>query len=382
MPKTYLNNKMQVALVHDYLINFGGAERVLFALHNIFPDAPIYTILADREKIKKYLPQADIRESFLGQLPAFIRSRHRWLLPLMPTAIESFDLSEFDLVISSSSAFAKGVITRSKTAHICYCHSPARFLWDYHLQYQLDNNFGFLKKIFADLFAHKLRIWDKASSERVDFWIANSQATKQKIEKYYRKQAAVIYPPLSSLKSESSIKKGHVLSSLKDYFLVVSRLSAYKKIDLIVSVFNKLKLPLVIAGDGPERKKLEKMAEDNMKFVGFLPDEELFEYYKNSKAFILANEEDFGLAALEAASFGKPVLAYKKGGVLEWLEEGKTGEFFESQTLEVLADGVRRILLNIGKYDPEYIKRKTDQFGKERFKTEMLNFLKSKNLNF
>lgn len=370
---------MKIALVHDFLIQFGGAERVLLVLHRIFPDAPIYTLLSDR-KILSHFPDAHIEESFLGKLPSFLKKRHRMLLPFFPLAVESFDLSDFDIIISSSSAFAKGVVTRSKAVHICYCHSPARFLWDYHSQYQEDNQFGMLTKAIANFFTYRLRIWDRASAERVDFWIANSETTKKRIEKYYRKSAEVIYPPLTHLVAEppNHLEAGFA----KDYFLVVSRLSAYKKIDVIVSAFNKLRLPLLVVGDGPGRKKLEAMAGDNIKFTGFIPDEKLPAYYQNAKAFVLANEEDFGLSALEAVSFGKPVLAYKKGGALEWMEEGKTGEFFEAQTPEVLADGARRILLNIEKYDSNYLKAKASAFSEERFKREILNFLKSKDLTF
>ncbi len=384
---------MKIALVHDFLIQFGGAERVLLALHRIFPDAPIYTLLSDR-KILAHFPGVHIEESFLGKLPSFLKKRHRILLPFFPLAVESFDLSDFDIIISSSSAFAKGVVTRSKAVHVCYCHSPARFLWDYHNQYQRDNQFGTLAKAIANFFTYRLRIWDRASAERVDFWIANSETTKKRIEKYYRKSAEVIYPPLTNLTTEplNNLEIGlpsyddcsalSVRGLPEDYFLVVSRLSAYKKIDVIVSAFNKLKLPLLVVGDGLERKKLEAIAGDNIKFMGFIPDEKLPAYYQNAKAFILANEEDFGLSALEAASFGKPVLAYKKGGALEWMEEGKTGEFFEAQTSEVLADGARRILLNIKKYDSNYLKAKASEFSEERFKREILNFLKSRDLTF
>ena len=374
------SNGVKIALVHDFLIQFGGAERVLLALHRIFPDAPIYTLLSDKKISSHFFSACNIRESFLGKLPEFLKKRHRIFLPLFPLAIESFDLSDFDIIISSSSAFAKGVVTRSKAVHICYCHSPARFLWDYHCQYQEDNRFGILAKMIARFFTHRLRIWDRASAERVDFWIANSETTKKRIEKYYRKSAEVIYPPLTNLTTEQSnyLEAGFP----NDYFLVVSRLSAYKKIDVIISAFNKLKLPLLIVGDGPERKKLEAMAGDNIKFAGFISDEKLFAYYQNTKAFVLANEEDFGLSALEAASFGKPVLAYKKGGALEWMEEGKTGEFFDTQTPEVLADGARRISLNIEKYNPDYLKAKASEFNEERFKREILNFLKSKDLTF
>lgn len=358
---------MKVALVHDYILNYGGAERVLEALHKIFPEAKIYTLLYDK-KMSKYFPESMICASFLNKLPEFIKKRHKFLLPLLPVAIESFDLSSYDIVISSSSAFAKGVITRPKTAHICYCHSPSRFLWDYNERYLNDEKHNIFLRPFVKFLTHKTRIWDRASAERVDFWIANSKTTQKRIKKFYKKDSVVIYPPANKLECSGDIAE-------KDFFFTASRLSPYKKINLIVQAFNKLELPLVIAGDGRDRRSLRKIAKKNIKFLGFVPDGELGCYYKNCKAFLMAHEEDFGIAPIEAMRFGKPVLAYRKGGAEEWLEEGKTGEFFDAQFPEVLADGVRRIQLNISKYDKNYIIEKSGFFTFERFKKELLDFI-------
>jgi len=361
---------MKIALVHDYILNYGGAEKVLSALLKIYPEADVFTMLYDKS-MSKYFPEERIKTSFLNRLPLWLKKRHKFLLPIFPVAIESFDLSGYDVVISSSSVFAKGIVTRPGTVHICYCHSPSRFLWDYNERYLDDENFNPLIKPFIKFLIHRVRIWDRASAERVDFWIANSNTTKKRIEKYYKKEAIVIYPPASELlcKDDNSDKKG--------YFLVVSRLSPYKKIELIVKAFNKLELPLVIVGAGRDKSRLEKIARKNIEFLGFVEDENLGCCYKNAKAFVIANEEDFGIAPVEAMLYGKPVLAFKKGGALEWLEEGKTGEFFESQSPEILADGVRRIQKNIQLYDKNYIISQAKRFSFESFKKKMVEFVEN-----
>ena len=363
---------MKVALVHDYLTQLGGAERVLFALSRAYPDAPIYTILYDLKKMGGYLAGRDVRASFLNKLPVFFKSNKRLLLPFLPKAIESLDLSGYDLIISSSSAFAKGAIKNPKAVHICYCHSPARFLWDYKDEYQKDNRFGILASFFANLIIPRLQKWDKASADRVDFWIANSKTTQERIKKYYGKNSVVIYPPLADFQC---LKTNSL--NIADYFFISARLSAYKKVDIVIEAFNDLGWPLAIAGEGPERKRLEKMAGENIKFLGFVPDKELGGYYASSKAFILANEEDFGLSALETASFGKPVLAYKKGGATEWLEEGITGEFFESQTKEAVIEVLRKMAARDFSYNSERSKDIARNFNEELFQKNIIGFISS-----
>ena len=360
---------MKVALVHDYLLNYGGAERVLSSLREIYPDADIFTLLYD-EKLSKYFPKDKVKTSFLNGMPSLVKKHHKFLLPLLPIAVESFDLSEYELVISSSSVFAKGVVTNPGTTHVCYCHSPARFLWDYNERYLKDEKNNIFFTPFIKFLIHKARIWDRSSAERVDFWIANSKVTQERIKKYYKKDSEIIHPPVKSLNfSESKVPE-------KDYFLVVSRLSPYKKIDIIIEAFNELGDRLVIVGGGRDKKRLKKLAKENIIFTNFVSDSELASWYKNSKAFVMAQEEDFGIAPLEAMHFGKPVLAYKRGGAEEWLKEGVSGEFFSEQTVDALLSGIEKINKNISNYSKEEIKSEAKQFSFEKFKEKITNFVK------
>ena len=393
------SKKPKIAIVHDFLTYFGGAERVLMSLHELYPEAPIYTLLYDEKKMKRYFPEAKIRSSFLNRLPKFIRKRKKYLLPLMPTAAETFDLRDFDIVISSSSSFVKGIITKPKAIHICYCHTPTRFLWDWHYNYLEENKIKGIKKIFILPILHYLRMWDKSASERADYFIANSEHTAKRIKKFYGRGSEVIYPPVNTViarsLSERSERNGdeaipllnssRVVAGLlrrpagllamtdksKDYFLIVSRLSPYKKIDIAVEAFNKLELPLVIIGEGSDKNKLVKIANKNIKFLGFQSEEKLAQYYKNCYAFIFPGEDDFGITPIEAMSFGKPVLAYKKGGVLETVIENETGEFFDDPIPEILADGVRRLKNNYSNYNAEKIKKQAEKFSEERFKEKI-----------
>lgn len=355
------------------------------SLHGLYPKAPIYTLLYDAEKMERYFPDAKIRPSFLNRLPKFIKKRKKYLLPLMPTAAETFDLRDFDIVISSSSSFAKGIITKPKTIHICYCHAPTRFLWDWHYNYLAENKIKGIKKIPLLPFLHYLRMWDKSASERVDQFIANSKNTANKIKKFYGRDSVVIYPPVEKLK----VCKVHKVESQRDnyqlpitkyqlpndYFLIVSRLSLYKKIDIAIEAFNKLGFPLVIIGDGEDRKRLEKMAEKNIVFLGFQPEGKIAEYYQNCYGFIFPGEDDFGITIVEAMFFGKPVLALKKGGAAETMIEGTTGEFFDDPIPEILADGVRRIKNNYHNYNPEKIIRRAEEFSEKRFEENIKNII-------
>ena len=366
--------KPKIAIVHDFLTYFGGAERVLMSLHKLYPDAPIYTLLYDEKKMKQYFPEAKIRSSFLNRLPKFIRKRKKYLLPFMPTAAETFDLRDFDIVISSSSSFVKGIITKPKAIHICYCHTPTRFLWDWHYNYLEENKIKGIKKIVILPILHYLRMWDKSASERVDYFVANSEHTAKRIEKFYGRKSEVIYPPCVAKSPPPPLRKGE---QQNDYFLIVSRLSPYKKIDIAVEAFNKLELPLVIIGEGEDKKRLEKIANKNIKFLGFQPEEKLTQYYENCYAFVFPGEDDFGITPIEAMSFGKPVLAYRKGGVLETVIENKTGEFFDDPIPEILADGVRRLKNNYNEYDVEKIKKHTKKFSEAIFKKRVKEFVEN-----
>jgi len=364
---------MKVALIHDYLIRFGGAERVLLELAKMFPDAPIYTFLYDQEKMGGWFPLERVRPSFLQKLPHFLRRRHKWLLPLMGTVPETFDLREFDLVISSSSAFAKGVIVRPKTIHISYCHNAARFLWDYSAEYLSQQKLGFCRQILADNIFSYLRLWDRSASKRVDYFVANSKATASRIKKYYNRESRVIYPPVNLSSNQWLISKDQ---KSEEYFLIVSQLAPYKKIDVAVEAFNKLDLPLLIIGEGPQKEYLQSIAKENVKILGWLPDEETEDYYKNCFSFIFPGEDDFGITIVEAMSYGKPVLALKAGGAEETVLPGMTGEFFEAATPEVLADGVRRLRDNHKNYSPLVIRKWSEKFSTERFQQEFMEFVK------
>lgn len=363
---------MRVALVHDYLLEIGGAERVLMVLAEIFPKAPIYTLLCDFKKWIQFFPKERIKVSSLHKLPGFVRNRRRWLLPFLPLAAETINLRDFDLVISSSAGFTKGIITNSGTVHVSYCHTPTRFLWDLCHFYTGSSKLSFLKKPLL----HWLRLWDLAAAARVDYFIANSKNTARRIRKYYGREAEIIYPPvdLDPLVSESTAEEKSRVP-LKDYFLVVSRLLSYKRIDLAVRAFNNLGLPLVVIGDGPERRRLEKMAAKNVKFLGPHYGETKYLYLKHCKAFIFPGDEDFGIAPVEAMMLGRPVLAQKTGGLLESVIEGKTGEFFDQPSPESLIAGLRKLETNMKNYDPEFIKKHARKFGKERFVREIKEFI-------
>ncbi len=362
---------MKIALVHDYLIRLGGAERVFLSLRKIFPQAEIFTLLYDKKKMGKYFPNNKVNTSFLQGFPRFWRKRHKYLLPFLPTAPESIDLRNFDLVISSSSSFIKGVITRPKSIHICYCHSPMRFGWDAYASYVKQQRKGVLTNLAIRLMMHYIRLWDRSAAKRVDYFIANSKATAQRIQKYYGKKSKVIYPPVDLRKEvlESNNPSG------RDYFLIVSQLTPYKKIDLAIDAFNKLELPLIVIGQGPERKNLEKMARKNIRFLGWQSDEITREYFRNCRAFIFPGEDDFGIAPVEAMGYGKPVLAYRRGGAIETIIEGMTGEFFDDPATESLADGIRRLLININAYNPVVIKKRAEKFSSERFEMEIKEFV-------
>ncbi len=382
------NKKPKIAIVHDFLTCFGGAERVLMSLHKIYPEAPIYTLLYDESKMKKYFPDAKIKTSFLNKFPKFLRKRKKYLLPLMPTAAETFNLRDYDIVISSCNSFVKGIITKPKTVHICYCHAPTRFLWDWRFNYLKEGKIRKFKKLFLIPLLHYLRMWDKSASDRVDYFIANSQNTVDKIKKFYGRESEIIYPPVSNywFHSPNGVKRSEAVepimqngstalkglwSQLEGYFLIVSRLSPYKKIDLAIRAFNKLELPLVIIGEGNDKKRLEKMAEKNIKFLGFQPEEKVMEYYQNCQALIFPGEDDFGMTMAEAMATGKPVLAYRKGGALEIIKEGETGEFFDDPIPELLADGVRRLRKNMENYDTGKIKLQAEKFSEKEFERKI-----------
>ena len=362
--------KFKIALAHDFLINYGGAEKVLETLMEIFPDAPVFTLLHDEEKMRGRFSSKKIVPSYLQKFPKWLRKHHRWLMPFFMVIPETLDFRDFDLVISSSGAWMKGIVTKLNTIHVAYLHSPMRFVWDYNERYLKDEKktkVGFCARFFLNY----VRMWDRVAAERPDYIIANSNYTRERILKYYKRDSMVIYPPAYDEKG----KQGEAARKKSEYFLIVSRLSPYKKIDLAIETFNKLELPLVVIGEGKQEKYLRKISGKNVKILGWQPPEKVEEYYKKARALIFPGEDDFGMTMVEAMKYGVPVIAYKKGGSSEIVEEGITGEFFEAQTSEVLADGVRRFIENENNYDPEKIMIKAKNFDKEIFKKEFKKFV-------
>lgn len=361
----------KIALVHDFILYHGGAESTLGFLQETFPDSPTFTLLKDDGLLKKEFKGKEVESSFLQKAPKFLLKRHRFLMPLMPTAIETFNLRDFDVVISSSSAFAKGVVVKPKTKHFCYMHAPMRYVWDWSHEYLEEQKLKGKTKFFTRLLLNYLRMWDRASAERVDKFIANSKYTAKRIEKYYRKQSTVIYPPVDVDKIKP--QREH-----SDYFLTVGRLSPYKRTKLIVETFVKLKLPLVVVGDGAEKGELEKIAADNknIKILGWVEDRKLVKLYENARAFVCASEDDFNITAVEAMAAGKPVIALRRGGTAETVLNNKTGVFFEVPQLEVVADGVRRFIESDVQYDYLEIRKHAETFSKDVFKKKIKEFIK------
>jgi len=366
---------MKVALVHDFLNQYGGAERVLKALTEIYPEAPVYTLFYDEELARKYFPQTRFIASFL-QKKKFLRKHHKYLLPFLPVAIESFDFSEYEVVISDSSAWAKGILTKPQTPHISYCHSPTRFLWDWHIQYLKEQKLGKIKKSLVLPLLNYLRLWDLVSAKRVDYWIANSQNTQARIKKFYHQDSVVIYPPLD-------VSKFKISSSHDDFFLVVSRLSPYKRIDLVIEAFNNLGLPLIVIGEGQDKARLEKMARSNIKFLGFQEDEVVARYYSRCRALIFPTfDEDFGLVPLEAMASGRPVIAAGRGGTRETIVEGKTGLFFNQPTIDSLIKAIRKFFDLEDQFNPEEIRRHAGQFESKIFKEKLAAFVQKAYLDY
>ncbi|OGH02417.1 MAG: hypothetical protein A2798_02040 [Candidatus Levybacteria bacterium RIFCSPHIGHO2_01_FULL_37_17] len=350
---------MKVALVYDRVNKWGGAERLLLSLHKIFPSADLFTSVY-KPKTAPWANVFKVKHSFLQNFP-IAKTAHELYAPFMPLAFESFNFEDYDLVISLTSEAAKGIITKPGTLHICYCLTPTRYLWSgYDIYFK-----NLLLRLLSAPLVSYLRNWDRVASQRPDEYIAISAEVSKRIKKYYKRSSQVIFPPLSI--SDATPK----LPEARDYFLIVSRLVAYKKIDLAVKVFNKLKLPLVIIGTGWEEASLKSKAKDNVTFLKNLRDEELYGYYINSKALVFPGKEDFGLSMAEAQFFGKPVIAFGEGGALDIIKEGITGVYFKSE------DELMNILenFNASLYNKEACVENSQRFSFKNFKKELLNFI-------
>lgn len=346
---------MKVALVYDRVNKWGGAERVLLTLHEIFPDAPLYTSVYDKNRAL-WAKDFNVRTSFLQHFPLAKRYHELYAL-LMPVAFESFTFDEFDLVLSVTSEAAKGIIAKPSTLHISYVLTPTRYLWSGYEEYFSNPILKFASKPLVKY----LRIWDKTASKRPDKIIAISKEVKNRIKRYYDLDSIIINPPLR-LESSNIRDK----NKTEDYFLIVSRLVPYKKIDLAIKVFNKLELPLKIIGIGSEEKRLKKIANENIEFLGYLTDKELVKYYKGCRALVFPGKEDFGLTIVEAQSFGKPVIAFRGGGARESILEGKTGIFFDYQTQKSLEESLGKFMKK--KFNPRDCINQANRFNIKEFK--------------
>lgn len=357
---------MKVALVHDFLTEYGGAERVLEALHEIWPDVPVFTAYYKPESLgphKDRFKNWDIRESWARKLPFFkkLLSPYRIFGPLI---FESFDFKNYDLVISSTNTyFAKSIITGPKTLHICYCHTPPRYLYGYPTAREWKKYL--IPRMFGEVANHFLRIWDFWAAQRVDYFIANSQNTRERIKKFYRRDSQVIYPPINveKFKPAKTVKKD-------DYYLCVSRLARAKRIDLAVETASKLKFPLKIVGAGREETYLKSIAQENVEFLGEVSDKELISLYQKARALIFpAEEEDFGMVPVEAMAAGTPVIALKSGGVVESVIEEKTGVFFGEPTVASLVESVERF--RRVEIDPKDCQVQANKFDRKVFQRSL-----------
>jgi glycosyltransferase involved in cell wall biosynthesis len=350
---------MKVAIVHDFLNKLGGAERVLKVFCDLFPEAKIHTLFYS-ENVLSVFDEKRIVASEMQNFPQFLKNKYRFFVHRFPRYMEEFNFEGYDLVISSSTAFSHGILVPENTKHICYIHSPTRYLWDYHNEYKKEQKLRGLKKIYYNILTKKLRQWDYLSSDRPDLYLANSENVQRRVEKYYRQDSKVLYPPVE-------VKRFKKTPEHKDYFLIVSTLTPYKKIEEAILLFNKVGKRLVIIGDGPQRKYLESIAAENIDFLGFQSDEAVKEYMENCRAFIFPGEDDFGITPVEAMACGKPVLAYGKGGALETVVASETGEFFYDYSMSEMEDALARLMHNESFYDPNKIRKQAEKFSRNNF---------------
>lgn len=355
---------MKVALVHDWLNQYGGAERVLEEFHALFPDAPVYVSMYDPDRMPKAYRDWDIRTSWMQRLP-LVKKKHQPFMPLYPAAFESFDLAGYDLVLSSASAFCHGVITRPETCHVCYCHTPTRFMWNY-FDYVKRESLGRHQQRALVPILFSLRTWDRVSADRVDYWIGNSRLVQKRIAKFYRRRSVVIHPPVSAERFQPST--GH-----DDYFLCLSRLIPYKRIDLAVQACTRIGARLLVAGSGRETERLKRMAGPTVEFLGRVDDEHMVELYSRCKAFLFPGEEDFGITPLEAMASGRPVIAYKSGGALDTVVPEVTGAFFNEQTVDSLARALQEF--NPDAYDTTAIRAHAETFDASVFRARIREYV-------
>lgn len=357
---------MRVALVHDWLTVYGGAERVLLELQRCFPQAPVYTAVYTPDQLPSEFSQMDVRTSFIQRIPGLAR-RHRLSLPLLPLAFEAFDLSDYELVISSSHACAKGVITGPETRHISYIHTPLRYAWDLSHSY-LQQELPRWQRPLAQPLLHYLRLWDQLSAQRIDTLLCNSHFVQRRIQKYYHREAQVLYPPVDVPPTPPE-------RNPQDFFLVAGRQVSYKRMDLVVETFARLSWPLKVVGDGPANPRLRQLAGPHTEFLGTVSRAELENLYRQARALIFAPLEDFGIMPVEAQAFGCPVIAFGRGGALETVIDGETGLFFKAQSPESLQDALQRFVACENDFRPERLHAQARRFAVPHFVTGLQQLL-------
>ena len=361
---------MKTAIVHDWLTSIAGGEKVLQEIHSLYP-SPIYTLVKNNQGLEKsYFQDKEIITSVIQNFP-LSQKLYRSYLPFFPYAIEQFDLSNYDMIISSSSCVAKGVLTNQDQLHICYCNTPMRYAWDLYHQYLNESNLKKgIKAFFAKYILHYLRMWDLSSLNRVDEFIANSNFIAKRIKKIYGRESSVVYPPVD-------VEEIKPCTAKDNYYLTASRIVPYKKMDLIVEAFSKMKdKKLVVIGDGPDFKKIKEKATSNIEILGYVDDAGLRVFLQKAKAFVFAAVEDFGILPVEAQAAATPVIALYKGGVKETVIDGKTGLFFEKQNIQDIIEAVNKF--EKMDFDLEFIRKHSEKFSKTRFREEFLSFTKQK----
>ena len=361
---------MKIALVHDWFNEYAGSERVVEQILECYPEADVFSIVNFLPKEQQFfLKNKKIRTSFIQNLP-FARKAFRKYLLLMPFAVEQFDLTDYDLVISSSHAFAKGVITHSNQLHISYVHTPIRYAWDFQFQYLKNSNLEQgLKSIIARYMLHKIRLWDYRTANGVDFFIANSKYVSLRIWKTYRRESEVIYPPVN-------IDVYNFNSKKDNFYLTVSRMVPYKRVDLVVRAFSQMPdKKLVVIGDGPELNNVRKLAAKNIEILGYQTSSIVKEYMEKAKCFVFAAEEDFGIVSVEAQACGTPVIAYGRGGATESVINNETGIFFKNQNVEDIINAVKYFEINHENFNPINIRRTVERFSVNNFKKKFKNFV-------
>ncbi len=351
---------MRVAIVHDYLNQYGGAERVLDELKLMYPEAPVYVSIYDPRRMPERYQQWDIRTSWLNRVPMANR-KHQMLLPLYPMAFEGFDFSDYDLVVSSSSGFAHGVLTQPDTLNVCYCHSPPRFLWDYHRYAEREHLSRPARAVLASQLI-KLRQWDRGSANRTDVWVSTSNVVQKRVQRTYSQPSTIIPPPVDTTRFDVGDGSG-------GFYLMLMRLVGWKRPDIVVDACTRLKLNLVVAGDGRELAALRERAGPTIRFVGRVDDGQMRELYRDCKALILPSEEDFGITPLESMASGRPVIAFGRGGVLDTVIPGTTGVFFEEQSADSVADTLSEFDAN--HFDPAAIRRHAEGFDSVMFRRRL-----------